>query len=247
MIRNEFPMFAIVPSGGYNGIVELLTVNGLWFWTVIVSQNNTSKEDVKLFLSEELSITWTNVSGTELVSNSSLLLFETVLAYPGSTLSSTFPINSEGLSMKVFRSGEERPVCNMLTTGMCSINQTGFYRGMIVPSIPVNATVSYHLSIRKLNQSFYNSNMSSFLNCTLNEFTKDRKCSFELDDLTDYHLFADLNETNAQPAIDSIEIKGRLTWYFLLIFLFIPFVAIVLTIACVCLRLRYTHSKSAIS
>lgn len=251
-IKDETANFTI-PVGVSSDLVKLITTDGLWYWMVTASSDQLGpSEEIRVFLSERLETVWINSSGSVIVSNSQLSLTNRAFALPGTTFSiahnMSTPNSSTSVGTQVIEVGQDTPLCQELVGASsndaaftCIINQTGFYSVVLVPSNGGNSTISYHFSIKILNESFYNSSLTSFLRCTLSQSMNE--CWFELDCLTEYHLFAflNLNVTRTGNVTLDFKIEGRRTWYSLLIFLFTPLITllVLLTVICLCACCTY--------
>ena len=173
-----------------------------------------------------------------LIASNTLTLLDHAYALPGSIISATLSPDNVATDVEVVQinGGENATVCSSQSQMMltCLINQTGYY-SVVVTSPYINTTVSYKFSLKNVDPSYYNSTVSSFLECTLTQ--SNRVCRFELADLTDYHLLGTIsgNSTQLVDMVIDLTIEGQLTWYSVLILLCLPLAAIVLVIAGVCL------------
>ena len=230
---------AVIPASAAAELVKLTTVDGLWYWMVVASSDQLNQlSNVSLVLSERLETVWRNTSGVSLVASNTLTLLDHAYALPGSVISATLSPDNVATDVQVVQidDGENTTVCSSQSQMKltCLINQTGYY-SVVVTTPYINNTVSYKFSLENIDPSYYNSTVSSFLECTLNQ--SNRVCRFELDDLTDYHLLGTIsgNSTRLVDMVIDLTIEGRLTWYFVLILLCLPLGVIVLVIASVCL------------
>ena len=232
---------AVIPASAAAELVKLTTVDGLWYWMVVASSDQLSQpNNVSLVLSERLETVWRNTSGVSLIALNTLTLLERAYALPGSVISATLsPDNVVDVQVVQIDDGENATVCSSQSQMKltCHINQTGYY-SVVVTTPYINTTVSYKFSLKNVDPSYYNSTVSSFLQCTLN--WSNRVCRFELDDLTDYHLLGTISGRLVDMVID-LTIEGRLTWYSVLILLCLPLIITVLLVAAVCLFAACSH------
>ena len=235
----------VIPASAAAELVKLTTVDGLWYWMVVASSDQLSQlSNVSLVLSDRLETVWRNTSGVSLIASNTLTLLDHVYALPGSVISATLSPDNVTTDVEVVQinGGENATVCSSQRRSMltCHINQTGYY-SVVVTTPHINTTVSYKFSLKNVDPSYYNSTVTSFLECTLNQ--SNHVCRFELDDLTDYHLLGTFgeNSTRLVDIVIGLTIEGRLTWYSVLILLCLPLIITVLLVAAVCLFTVCSH------
>ena len=216
----------IIPASTTSDLVKLTTIDGLWFWMVTATTNHTST--VQLVLSDRLQTVWMNSSNVTYISSntSRLTLLENAFILPGSVIAVS-PDDNTAVTLAVVQFTNTRQNVTVCSERTCTINQTGYYSALVTIRPSINTTIAYQYSIRSINAIYYNTTISSFLYCTLDQFNK---CYFELDDLTEYHLLATLNTNQSADGVIKLTVEGRLTWYCVLILLIIPLVIILLVL-----------------